>query len=174
MIGGVECKIHFFVMSLPNSDAVFVKGHPSETTEAFCDGHISTFAFFGGIPQAILCDNTKMAVTSILGDRTRVRTRRLTELQSHYLFDDNFGRPARGSDKDNVEGMVGYTRRNFMVPAPRYERFDGLNAHLEQGFLARQGDKLRGRSQTIGQRLASDTEVLMGLRCISGPMPKRI
>ncbi|MDR6265601.1 hypothetical protein GGE09_002609 [Roseobacter sp. N2S] len=59
--------------------------------------------------------------------------------------------------------MVGYTRRNFMVPAPRYERFDDLSAHLEQRCLARQGEKLRGHSQTIGQRLASDTEVLMGL-----------
>ena len=35
VIGGVECKIHFFVMSLPHSDAVFVKGYPAETTEAF-------------------------------------------------------------------------------------------------------------------------------------------
>lgn len=92
-----------------------------------------------------------------------MRTRCFTELQSHYLFDDKLGRPARGNDKGNVEGMVGYTRRNFMVPAPRYERFDDLNAHLEQRCLARQGDKLRGHSQTIGQRLASDTEVLMGL-----------
>jgi hypothetical protein len=49
VIGGVECKIHFFVMSLPHSDAVFVKGYPAETTEAFCDGHVSAFAFFGGV-----------------------------------------------------------------------------------------------------------------------------
>ena len=49
VIGGVECKIHFYVMSLPHSDAVFVKGYPAETTEAFCDGHVSAFAFFGGI-----------------------------------------------------------------------------------------------------------------------------
>ncbi len=34
VIGGVECKIHFYVMSLPHSDAVFVKGYPAETTEA--------------------------------------------------------------------------------------------------------------------------------------------
>jgi transposase len=102
-IGGVECKIHFFVMSLPHSDAVFVKGYPTET---FCDGHVSAFAFFGGIPQSILYDNTEIAVARILGDRTRIRTRRFTELQSHYLFDDKFGRPARGNDKGNVEGMV--------------------------------------------------------------------
>jgi len=163
VIGGVECKIHFFVMSLPHSDAVFVKGYPAETTEAFCDGHVSAFAFFEGIPQSILYDNTKIAVARILGDRTRVRTRRFTELQSHYLFDDKFGRPARGNDKGNVEGMVGYTRRNFMVPAPRYDSFDDLNAHLEARSLARQGDKLRGHSQTIGQRLISDIDALMGL-----------
>jgi transposase len=163
VIGGVECKIHFFVMSLPHSDAVFVKGYPAETTEAFCDGHVSAFAFFEGIPQSILYDNTKIAVARILGDRTRVRTRRFTELQSHYLFDDKFSRPARGNDKGNVEGMVGYTRRNFMVPAPRYDSFDDLNAHLEARSLARQGDKLRGHSQTIGQRLISDIDALMGL-----------
>jgi hypothetical protein len=151
------------VMSLPHFDAVFVKGYPAETTEAFCDGHVSAFAFFGGIPQSILYDNTKIAVARILGDRTRVRTRRFTELQSHYLFDDKFGRPARGNDKGNVEGMVGYTRRNFMVPAPRYDSFDDLNAHLEEKCLARQGDTLRGHDMTIGKRLMSDLDALMGL-----------
>mgnify|MGYP006115472711 FL=1 len=162
-IGGKECKIHFFVMSMPHSDAVFVKGYPAETTEAFCDGHVSAFAFFGGVPQSILYDNTKIAVARILGDKTRVRTRRFTELQSHYLFDDKFGRPARGNDKGNVEGMVGYTRRNFMVPAPRYDSFDDLNAHLETKCMARQGETLRGHDKTIGERLISDTDALMGL-----------
>lgn len=132
VIGGVECKVHFFVMSLPHPDAVFVKGYPAETTEAFCDGHVSAFAFFGGIPQSILYDNTKIAVARILGDRMRVRIRRFTELQSHCLFDDRFGRPARGNDKGNVEGMVGYTRRNFMVPAPHYDSFDDLNMHRKR------------------------------------------
>jgi transposase len=159
VIGGVECKVHFFVMSLPHSDAAFVKGYPAETTEAFCDGHVSAFAFFGGVPQSILYDNTKIAVARILGDKTRVRTQRFTELQSHYLFDDKFGRPARGNDK----GMVGYTRRNFMVPAPRYDSFGDLNAHLEAKCLARQGETLRGHDKTIGERLMSVLDALMGL-----------
>ena len=37
VIGGVECKIHFFCMDLPHSDATFVKAYPAETTEAFLD-----------------------------------------------------------------------------------------------------------------------------------------
>jgi transposase len=87
-----------------------VKGYPAETTEAFCDGHVSAFAFFGGVPQSILYDNTKIAVAHILGGRTRIRTRRFTELQSHYLFDDKFGRPARGNDKGNVEDAAALAR----------------------------------------------------------------
>src|ERR1700737_4927196 len=61
-------------------------------------------------------DNLKLAVARILGDGTRQRTRVFSELQSHYLFADRFGRPGKGNDKGKVEGLVGYARRNFMVP----------------------------------------------------------
>ena len=85
VIGGVERKIHFFAFDLPHSDACFVVGYPAETTEAFCDGHVRAFSFFGGVPQSILYDNTKIAVACILGDGKRQRTRGFAELQSHYL-----------------------------------------------------------------------------------------
>jgi transposase len=50
IIGGIERKIHFLVIDLPHSDACFVKAYPGETTEAFCDGHVAAFEFFGGVP----------------------------------------------------------------------------------------------------------------------------
>ena len=100
IIGGVEQKAHCFVLDLPHSDGCFVKAYPAETTEAFLDGHVSAFAFLGGAPQSILYDNTKLAVARILGDGRRKRTRAFTELQSHYLLDDRFGRPGKGK----VEG----------------------------------------------------------------------
>ena len=114
-IGGVERKIHFFAFDLPHSDACFVAAYPAETKEAFCDGHVRAFAFFGGVPRSILYDNTRLAVAKILGDGTRQRTRAFSELQSHYLFADRFGRPGKGNDKGKVEGLVGYARRNFLV-----------------------------------------------------------
>jgi transposase len=49
-------------------------------------------------------------------------------LQSHYLFADKFGRPGKGNDKGKVEGLVGYSRRHFMVPRPEAPSFDALNA----------------------------------------------
>ena len=54
IIGGVEQKAHYFVLDLPHSDGCFVKAYPSETTEAFLNGHVSAFAFLGGVLQSIL------------------------------------------------------------------------------------------------------------------------
>ena len=64
-------------------------------------------------PRSILYDNTRIAVARILGDGKRQRTRVFSELRSHYLFEDRFGRPGKGNDKGKVEGIVGYCRRNF-------------------------------------------------------------
>ncbi len=156
VIGGVERKIHFLAIDLPHSDAIFVVAYPAETTEAFCDGHVKAFQFFGGVPQSILYDNTKIAVARILGDSKRQRTRVFSELQSHYLFTDRFGPPGKGNDKGKVEGLVGYARRNFLVPIPVFESFEALNAHLLESCLKRQADRLRGHEGTIGDRLERD------------------
>ena len=123
-------KVHFLAFDLPHSDACFVKAYPAETTEAFCDGHNAAVAFFGGVPRSILYDNTKLAVARILGDGKRQRTRVFTELQSHYPFEDRFGRPGKGNDKGKVEGLVGFIRRNFLVPVPRVESIEALNDDL--------------------------------------------
>ena len=128
VIAGVECKAHYLVVDLPHSDDGFVKAFPAETTEAFCDGHNAAFCYFGGVSRRIVYDNTKLAVARILGDGTRQRTQVFSELQSHYLFDDRFGRPGKGNDKGKVEGLVGYARRNFFVPIPRFDSWDALNA----------------------------------------------
>ncbi len=163
VIGGVEQKAHCFVIDLPHSDGCFVKAYPAETTEAFLDGHVSAFAYLGGVPQSILYDNTRLAVARILGDGRRQRARAFTELQSHYLFEDRFGRPGKGNDKGKVEELVGYVRRNFLVPVPSFESFDALNAHLEQRCLERMDRKLRGHTETIGQRMERDLDALLPL-----------
>jgi len=106
IIGGKLTRFHYFCMDLPHSDAPFFKAYPAEVAEAFCEGHVAAFAFFGGIPQSILYDNTKLAVARILGDGKRERSRMFSTLQSHYLFEDKFGRPGKGNDKGKVEGLV--------------------------------------------------------------------
>ena len=163
VIGGEERKIHFFAMDLPHSDACLVQAYPWESTEAFCEGHNVSFEFFGGVPCSILYDNLKLAVARILGDGRRQRTRIFSELQSHYLFADRFGRPGKGNDKGKVEGLVGYARRNFMVPIPHAASFSELNAQLLECCRRRLNDRLRGHDETIGERLVRDQAALLPL-----------
>src|SRR5215469_10725632 len=113
-----------------------------------------SFAFFGKVPRSILYDNTKLAVARILGDGMRQRTRVFSELQSHYVFADRFGRPGKGNDKGKVEGLIGWIRRNLLVPVPRAASFTALNEQLLEGCRRRLGDRLRGHEETIGERSA--------------------
>jgi hypothetical protein len=150
-------------MDLPHSDSCLVQAYPSESSEAFCEGHNVGFEFFGGVPRSILYDNLKLAVARILGDGRRLRTRVFSELQSHYLFTDRFGRPGKGNDKGKVEGLVGYARRNFMVPIPHAASFAELNARLLEDCRRRLNDRLRGHDQTIAERLVRDRAAFLPL-----------
>lgn len=163
VIAGVEQKAHYFVMDLPHSDACFVVAYPAETTEAFLDAHVRAFAYFGGVPRFLVYDNTKLAVARILGDGKRVKTRAFAELQSYYLFAERFGRPGKGNDKGAVEGLVGFARRNFMVPIPRASSWEALNARLLEQCEKRREQKVWGHEETIGERFARDRAALLPL-----------
>jgi len=116
-------------------------------------------AYFGGVPRTIPYDNTKLAVAQILGDGTRRKTQAFTELQSHYVFAEKFGRP----DKGKVEGLVGYARRNFLVPVPRCASWEELNAKLREQCSEPRERKLRGHQQSIGERFEKDKQALLPL-----------
>ena len=73
--------------------------------------------------------------------------------------------PVKGNDKGKVEGLVGYARRNFLVPIPVFDSFEALNAHLLDCCRKRMGDRLRGHSETIGERLERD------LAAFAKPLP---
>ena len=163
VIGGVEQTAHFMVFDLPHSDDCFVQAFPAETTEAFLEAHVCAFEYFGGVPTRILYDNTRLAVARILGDGERQKTRSFSELQSHYLFAEKFGRPAKGNDKGKVENLVGCARRNFMVPIPRAASWEDLNTQLAADSMARRAQRLRGHRETIGERFERDRAALLPL-----------
>jgi len=155
-IAGKKVRFHYLCVDLPHSDGCFVKAYPAETAEAFCDGHVAAFEFFGGMPQSILYDNTRLAVARIVKGGQRLRSHMFAELQSHYLFNDRFGRPGKGNDKGKVEGLVGYARRNFMTPLPVAESFAALNARFLDACVKRRAAVLRGHTTTIAERMQAD------------------
>jgi transposase len=163
VIGGVEQKAHFFALDLPHSDACYIRAYPAATSEAWVDGHVHAFAFFGRVPQSVLYDNDKCLVARILPEGTRKRARLFSGFLSHYLIRDRYGRPGKGNDKGGVEGLVGYARRNFMVPVPSFATWDAFNLWLEEQCRKRQADILRGHTETIGQRLKRDLDAMAEL-----------
>jgi len=52
VMAGAELKTHYLAMDLPHSDDIFVMTFPAETTEAFLEGHVQAFAYWGGVPIA--------------------------------------------------------------------------------------------------------------------------
>jgi transposase len=162
-IGGVEQTAHFFAFDLPHSDACFVRAYPAATAEAWVDGHGHAFAFFGRVPQSVLYDNDRCLVARILPDGTRKRARLFSGFLSHYLIRDRYGRPGKGNDKGAVEGLVGWARRTFMVPLPRFATWDDFNLWLEAQCRKRQAEILRGHAETISARLTRDLEAMADL-----------
>jgi hypothetical protein len=124
---------------------------------------VLAFQYFGAVPTRILYDNSKIAVARILGGEERTKTKAFLELQSHYLFADKFGRPGKGNDKGDVEGLVGYARRNFMVPIPSANSWDELNTYLAGQCRKRRERRLRGHTETIGERFERDRAAMLPL-----------
>ena len=96
-----------------------------------------------------------------MGKRKKIRA--FFELQSHYLFKEKFARVGKGNDKGNVEGLVGYARRNFMVPIPHFKNYEDLNKYLETCCLKRQKNLVYGKKETIEERLKRDRDVFLSL-----------
>jgi transposase len=162
IIDGKLVRFHYFCMDLPHSDAPFIKAYPAEVAEAFCEGHVAAFAFFGGVPQSILYDNTKLAVAQILGDGRASaagcspRCKAITCLRTSLAARES-------NDKGKVEGLVGYSRRHFMVPRPEAPSFDALNARFLEQCVERRQAILRGHEHSIGDRLVADLTAFMPL-----------
>jgi len=162
-MGGVLRKVCFFVMTLPYSDAFFVRAYERECTETFWDGHVRAFAFFGGVPRRITYDNSKIAVAKIIGPRLRELTVGFLQLVSHYLFRYHFCLVYRANEKGVVEGLVRYTRQNFLVPVPQVRDFEELNRYLLTMCRDDLRRRVRGQTRSKEQLLQEEQASFLGL-----------
>jgi transposase len=161
---GQPTKVAVFVMTLPYSDALFCCTFPRECTEAFLEGHLRAFGFWGAVPRRISYDNSKIAVAKITGHRDRNVTAEFLRLKSHHLFDDHFCLVRRPNEKGHVETLVGFVRRNYLVPVPTvHGGLEGLNAQLEADCRADLTRRLRGQPATKAELLAEERAAMLPL-----------
>ncbi|NIQ92467.1 MAG: IS21 family transposase [Deltaproteobacteria bacterium] len=160
---GVLRKVGFFVMVLPYSDAFFVMAFERECTESYWEGHVRGFEFFGGVPNRISYDNSKVLVSKIIGPHERKLTDGFLKLQSHYLFREHFCRVRRANEKGVVEGVVKFARLNFFVPVPQVGDLGELNSKLVQMCRQDLKRRLRGKGGTKAQMLKEDEAAFLPL-----------
>lgn len=141
-MAGVEKTVHLFCLRMRASRVPFAKAFPTEKMEAFLAGHAAAFEWLGGVPHHCVFDNQKTAVTKILSGPWRQEHELFSSLKAHYLFEADFCNPARGNEKGSVENLVGYVRRNALVPVGDYADYETLNEHLLK-WSEKERDRLR-------------------------------
>lgn len=163
---GVETKVALFVMTLPYSGALFVQAFARKCTETFPEGHRRAFEHFGGVPRRISYDNSAIAVIEVLKGRERKLTKEFLRLQSRYLFEEHFCPVRRANEKGHVERLVGFARRNFLVPVPEVDSLEALNRQLRECCLTDLAERPRGKSLPKGDLLREDQAAFL-------PLPKQ-
>jgi transposase len=151
IIKGRPLKVQIFVGRLCYSKIPFVTASPNQQQEALFEGHDRAFDFFGGVPHTIWYDRMSQAVKKALPGHRPEEQEAFIAFRSHYLFESRFCNPREAHEKGLVENLVGYARRNYMVPIPRVDSFKELNDLLRRRCLAEAGRRLRGETETIGK-----------------------
>jgi hypothetical protein len=122
------------------------EGHKEAFESDLPPGAQGGLSGFGGVPRKIRYDNLKIAVSKILGSRERQLSSEFDRLRSHYLFQEEFCLVRRANEKGHVENLLGFARRNYLVPVPNVEDLAELNERLLHRFKQDLERTVRGKS----------------------------
>ncbi len=148
-LDGVKTKLYTFCARLCYSCDIFVQVFKAPNQESFLEAQQLMFDFFGGIPERLIFDNAKVAVKDGFGLYAKPQNKYLS-FSAHYAFNLDFCNPAKGNEKGLVENLVGYSRRNFLVPIQRATSIDKLNQKLWNDCLKyRSTHKIQGRNNPV-------------------------
>jgi transposase len=163
ILGGERVTAQLFLMRLCYSRRLFVMAFPSQKQEAFFEGHVRAFHFFGGVPQHIAYDNLKAAVLRVLEGKNREEQKRFILFRSYHLFESRFCTPGQGHEKGLVEGGVGFGRRNYLAAVPEFEGYENLNAYLLQCCLEDDARQVDRQPVSIGEAWEMEQPYLLPL-----------
>lgn len=151
VLDGERRKIKYFCMRSKYSGKHFVRCYFCERQQVFFDAHLHAFEFFGGIFPVLIYDNLTTAVHKILRGRNRQEQDSFVRFRAYHSFEARFCNPAQGHEKGGVEGIVGYARRNYLVPVPKAESLEALNQELLTRCVEYGEHQIHGRTQPVNE-----------------------
>ena len=164
IMDGEKRSVELFCMRSKYSGRDFVRAYPHARQEMFFDGHIHGFHYFSGVFPKLVYDNLTSAVLQVLRGRKRIEQQNFIVFRSYYTFESVFCNLNSGHEKGGVEGLVGYARRNYLVPIPKVESFMELNEHLLRCCLAHGRHQISGKPAPIDELFRAEKHLLL-------PMP---
>lgn len=161
VIDGVSEQLKYFCMRSKGSGKPFVRLYRCERQQAFFDALMRAFAYFGGIFPVLVFDNLTTAVRRVLQGKERQEQEGFQRFRSYYSFEARFCTPGAGHEKGGVEGLVGFVRRNVLVPVPTAETLEALNARL-LAFCHAYGQRtIHGREATVDELFLQERGMLL-------------
>lgn len=162
-LAGKRKKLNIFSARLCYSCDIFVVAFKSANEESFLEAQQLAFDHFGGVPRRVIFDNAKVAVKDGFGLYAKPQARYLS-FRAHYAFDLDFCNPAKGNEKGLVENLVGYSRRNFLVPILHVSDIDTLNRDLLGACKDYHNHhRVQGRHQTVLEMSMEENRCLIAL-----------
>ena len=152
---GEQVKVALFVMSLPyrtpSSARCFRANAPRRSRRATAGPSSSSAACRSGSATT----TARSPWPRLPADAAGV-TREFLRLESHYLFEHHFCLVRRPNEKGHVENLVGYARRNFLVPVPEIDDLEGSTSELAQCCRQDLSRTLRGKPATKEELLEEE------------------
>jgi transposase len=145
------------------SNCPFAIALPTERTEAILHGFVEAFTFFGCVPRDLWWDNPKTVAPHLFVGRQRLLNDRYLALVSHYAFEPCLCMVREPQEKPHVEGRVRHLQRDWATPVPQVRGQAELNAHLRSCCLRDRERVQAGRTETIGQRFARESDNALSL-----------
>jgi transposase len=132
-VTGEVRPMKLFVAAMGASNYIFAQARSSEQIADWIGAHVDLFAFLGGAPKFVVCDNLKAAVTN--PDRYEPGLNRsYLELADHYGVAVLPARPYKPRDKAKVEQSVLIAERWILARLRdrRFFRAADLNAAIAE------------------------------------------
>lgn len=122
-----------FVATLGYSRACYVKFFDNERGEAWQQGLIEAFDYFGGVPKTVLCDNAKALIIerdAYAEGKHKINVEML-QISKDYGFKLIACKPYRAKTKGKVERFNHYLKNSFIVPLKTELRAQDLELDVE-------------------------------------------
>jgi transposase len=160
---GVKYDGYYLNLSFPYSNAGYFQVFKGQNQECLLKGLKDIFGYIGFCPTVIWFDNMSTAVNEIRKQGQRDLTKGFERFMLHYGFLSNFCNPNSGHEKGHVENKVGYHRRNFLVPVPKFEDIRQYNQQLLQDCQANMNRGHYKRVKSIALLFETDRQSMLSL-----------